>query len=274
MPKTMPPVFCMKTSQKYLLLVKRKSFEARLKLHMGTLPAAEPAPVEVEDSVRAPLPPSPELLRDYYFRATERLFGGIIRYRDRALKFGPLNLISFGEPARSQDGWSFPLTGGALVRRPGGSLDLEWSEGTARATVHGYLPRLPPALYSAVQLRVHHLLSRLVLLGLRGRLPAPAVPAAPLARLAAGALDAGLCLALARGRPARALAVAAVYHVACWVLPGQTLGGRLLSQRVVAVDGSSVTPGQAVIRLLALPAALIRLRAVHDELAGTEVVRP
>jgi hypothetical protein len=35
-----------------------------------------------------------------------------------------------------------------------------------------------------------------------------------------------------------------------------------------------VTPGQALVRLAILPLALLRLRAVHDELAGTDVVRP
>ena len=239
---------------------------------MRNLPVA--TEVEVEDSVQSPLAPSAERLRDYYFRATERLFGGVIRYRDHSLKFGPVALVRFGEPARERDGWSFPLIGGALLREPGGSLALDWSEGTMRVTVRHYLPSLPLPIYRAVQLRVHHLQSRLVLLGLRGRLPAPAPPAAPLARVVAGAVDAGLCLALARGRPARALAIAAAYHLACWTLPGATLGGLLLGQRVVAVDGSPVTPGQAIIRLLVLPVALLRMRAVHDELAGTEVVRP
>jgi hypothetical protein len=43
-------------------------------------------------------------------------------------------------------------------------------------------------------------------------------------------------------------------------------------QRVVAVDGSALTAGQAVVRLLALPLALVRFRAEHDRLAGTEVI--
>ena len=68
--------------------------------------------------------------------------------------------------------------------------------------------------------------------------------------------------------------MAVAYHVACWSFGGLTLGGLLLGQRVVAVDGEAVTPGQALLRLAALPLSLIRLRAVHDEVAGTDVVRP
>jgi hypothetical protein len=41
---------------------------------------------------------------------------------------------------------------------------------------------------------------------------------------------------------------------------------------VVSVDGSRVTAGQALIRLIALPLAVLRVRAVHDEIAGTEVI--
>jgi hypothetical protein len=33
-----------------------------------------------------------------------------------------------------------------------------------------------------------------------------------------------------------------------------------------------VSIGQAVIRLLALPFAVARVRALHDEIAGTEVI--
>ena len=67
---------------------------------------------------------------------------------------------------------------------------------------------------------------------------------------------------------------AVAYHLACWSFGGLTLGGLMLGQQVVAVDGEGVTPGQALLRLAALPLAWFRLRAVHDEVAGTDVVRP
>jgi uncharacterized RDD family membrane protein YckC len=118
---------------------------------------------------------------------------------------------------------------------------------------------------------------RVHLLRQRGRSPAAGVPVEPARRLAAGAIDAAMCLGLAslggrRHRLAMFVGVAAGYHIACWSLSGRTLGGRLMRQRVVAVDGSRPSLGQAALRLLVLPLSLVRVRAVHDELAGTDVV--
>jgi uncharacterized RDD family membrane protein YckC len=82
-----------------------------------------------------------------------------------------------------------------------------------------------------------------------------------------------VALVVGRKRRLAALAgIAAGYHVACWSTSGRTVGGLLTRQRVVSVDGSRVSIGQALIRLLTLPLAALRVRAVHDELAGTEVV--
>ena len=53
---------------------------------------------------------------------------------------------------------------------------------------------------------------------------------------------------------------------------GRTPAARLSGQRLASVDGSRVSLGQALVRLAALPVALARLRAVHDEAAGTEVI--
>ena len=91
--------------------------------------------------------------------------------------------------------------------------------------MRGYRPSLPVPVYRWTQLLFHHFQTRLVLLRMRGRVPAEAVPATPAARLAAGVADAAFCLGLARFRPRRALVLAAVYHVACWRLTGVTVGG-------------------------------------------------
>jgi hypothetical protein len=233
------------------------------------------SPVDLEDSVRTPVAPSPERLRDFYFGATERLTLGLLKYRDHSFRFGPLELVRFGAPARTPDGWSFPIRGGALVAEPGGELRIGTRDGVTQVAVRGYRQALPLPLYRVTQRLFHHFQTRLVLLRLRGRVPAEAPPATPAARLLAGAIDAGLCLALARGRPGRALLFAAPYLVAGWsIFGGLTLGGLLVRQRVTSVDGSAVTPGQALLRLALLPAALLRFRAVHDEVAGTDVVRP
>jgi len=145
------------------------------------------------------------------------------------------------------------------------------------ASLEGYRPRLPFVLYVVTQLPVHHLVMRIYLLRVRGRLPEPGMPAAPARRLTAGAIDVGLCAAIAlvvgkRRRLATFAGIAAGYHVACWSISGRTLGGMITRQRVVSVDGSRVSVGQALIRLCALPLAALRMRAVHDEIAGTEVI--
>ncbi len=87
----------------------------------------------------------------------------------------------------------------------------------------------------------------------------------------------GLCagLSLLAGRKRRRwtlLALAAGYHVICWSTTGRTLGGVITKQRVVATDGSRLTVAQALLRFLALPIAAWRLRAVHDEVAATDVI--
>jgi uncharacterized RDD family membrane protein YckC len=136
---------------------------------------------------------------------------------------------------------------------------------------------LPRFIYALTQLPIHHLVMRLHLLRARGRVPSPGVPAAPTHRFAAGAIDIGLCAAvsLLAGRRRRVPAFAGLaigYHVACWSSSGRTVGGLVAGQRVVSVDGSRVSIGQSLVRFLALPLAALRLRAVHDEIAGTEVV--
>src|SRR5260370_33833399 len=113
---------------------------------------------------------------------------------------------------------------------------------------------------------------RLHLLWQRGRQPAPGVPVAPTRRAAAAAIDVGLfaVVALVAGRRRRLAAIAIIaagYHVACWSISGRTIGGMITGQRVVAVDGSRVSPGQALIRLLTLPRAAVRQRAVHNQSA-------
>jgi uncharacterized RDD family membrane protein YckC len=68
------------------------------------------------------------------------------------------------------------------------------------------------------------------------------------------------------------IGVALGYHLACWTLSGRTIGGAVMKQRVVAVDGSRLSAGQAIVRLVSLPLAAVRRRKVHDEIAGSDVV--
>jgi uncharacterized RDD family membrane protein YckC len=93
----------------------------------------------------------------------------------------------------------------------------------------------------------------------------------------AAAVDVAFCLTLAglagkRRRLPALLGIAAAYHVACWSTSGRTLGGMVVGQRVVATDGSRPTVMQSAVRLLALPLSWVTRRAIHDELAGTDVI--
>ena len=193
------------------------------------------------------------------------------------IAIGALTLHEFGDPEPTGHGWTWKIGRGLLGARAGGTLSYEWRQGELKATVDGYWPALPRPIYRATQLRLHHLVTRLFLLQLRGRVPPAGIPGGPAQRLAAAAVDLAICAAatllVPRGRRLRAFApLAAGYHLAAWSLAGQTLGGRVLGLRVVSVDGGPVSPAQALVRLLALPASLVRFAAVHDRLALTEVV--
>jgi hypothetical protein len=233
--------------------------------------------VWVEDSVEAPRSPGPARLKDGFMTGTAALTLGLVRLRGDALVTGPVELLRFGTPETSAEGVTWPIEGGVLASGRGGRLRVFISDGRLVARVEAYRPSLPRPVYSVTQLPLHHALVRLVLLRLRGRRPAAGVPANVSSRLAAGAVDVGICAALtlivARRRRVRAFAaVAAAYHVAAWSVSGRTIGGALMRQRVVALDGSPMTPVQAMLRLIALPFSALRFRSVHDEVAATDVI--
>ena len=190
---------------------------------------------------------------------------------------GPLEILRFGPAKSTRTSVELPIEGGLAVGAPGGSLRIEAVKGGLRAKVEGYRPWLPLPIYVITQLQLHHLIMRLHLLRERGRLPTAGMPAAPATRFAAAAIDTGLCAAVAlvagKGRHLKAFAgITAGYHIACWSVSGRTIGGVVTRQRVASVDGSRVSIGQSLLRLLALPLAALRMRAVHDEIAGTEVI--
>jgi RDD family len=216
-------------------------------------------------------------LRDSFFSDMAALTLGLVSQRGSSLFLGSLEIIRFGPAKTTKSSVDFPIEGGLLVGDSGGRLRIRADKRRLTAAVEAYRPRLPRALYAVTQLPFHHLVMRLHLLRQRGRLPAPGVPVAPTRRIAAAAIDISLfaLVALVAGKRRRVAALAGIaagYHVACWSISGRTVGGTITKQRVVSVDGSRVSAGQAVIRLLALPLAALRLRAVHDEIASTEVV--
>ena len=234
--------------------------------------------VTVRDAVAVGSPPTGAQLRDRYAEALEAVTLGMIRMRGDEVVLGPLTLLRFGPPAVGKESVEWPVEGGLLARGPGGRWTVEAAGGEVRATLTGFAPRLPRALYVLTHLHVHTLFTRLYLLRVRGREPAPAAPASREDRLSAASVDIALCFVLAGGfgprrRLRRTVALAAVYHLACWSLGGRTLGGVVMRQRVVAVDGRAPTLGQSLLRLVALPASWLTRRPVHDELAATDVIR-
>lgn len=216
-------------------------------------------------------------LHEAYLEEIGRLTLGLVQAKGDSLFSGPVELLRFGPPKVTRAAVEWAIEGGIAARRAGGRFRIESVEGRLVASVEGYRPLLPLALYAATQLPVHRLITRLYLLRVRGREPAPGVPAGQPDRMRAAAADLAFCAALAglTGRRSKLhvlLGVAAAYHVACWSISGRTLGGLVVRQRVVAIDGSKPSVGQSVVRLLATPIAWALGRPVHDEAAGTGVV--
>jgi hypothetical protein len=228
------------------------------------------------DSVHVAAAPTGRQLRDEYVAAVSALTFGLVRFVGGSLRLGPIELLRFGRPAMTPTGVAWPITGGLLSKRPGGTLRVEAHDGRVEASLDAWTPSLPMPVYRLTQFQVHLLFTRLYLLRLRGREPAPGRRATRESRLDAAAVDGAFCLTLAgltgSRRLRRVLAIAAVYHVACWCTGGRTLGGLVTRQRVVAVDGSRVTVPQAMLRFALLPVAWMTRRPVHDELAATDVI--
>lgn len=232
--------------------------------------------VSVADSVAAPASMSGDLLRTSFLPSIATVTLGLIRVRGRSLCLGPIPLITFGPPKMSSTSVSWPIEGGVLAAESAGRFTIESTGGELRATLAGYRPMLPRGIYEATQLRLHHSLVRVQLLRLAGHPPLQS-PASPASRFSAAAIDvavcAGMALVLARRRRALAFARIAIgYHLVSWSTSGQTIGGRVMRQRVVASDGARVSLVQAALRLAALPLAAVRRYAAHDDIAATTVV--
>ena len=232
--------------------------------------------VATEDSVAVGAKPTGAELRDRYAETVRTLTFGLVAVRDNSLVLGRFDLVHFGTPKVTRSAVEWPIEGGVLSGRPGGRWRLEAKGGRVEASLDGWVPRLPRLFYVPTHLQVHLLFTRLYLLRLRGREPAAGVRATPNDRLNAAAVDAAFCLTLAgltgTRRLGRTLTIAAIYHVACWSITGRTLGGLVMRQRVVAVDGSPLTPTQALLRFALLPASWLLRRPIHDELAASDVV--
>jgi len=219
--------------------------------------------VSTSASVAVPTAPTGADLRDSLpLEAVRDLTHGIVGVNGNSVVFDRSSccvLANRGSAATLWTGrskaacWSDGLAATGEVKAGGGGVE---------ATLVGYEPSLPLLLYTLTQLQVHQLFTRLYLLRLRGPEPLPGAPATSRNRLRAATVDAAFCLTLAGltdgAACERTLAIAIAYHVACWSLGGRTLGGLVVGQRVIAVDGSRLTPTQSLLRLVLLPVSWVR----------------
>jgi RDD family len=228
------------------------------------------------DSVEAPRPLTGAQLRDAYIEAIQDLTLGLVRFRENAWRIGPVDLMRFGKERIGRDFVEWPIEGG-LLARPGGLWRIESKDGAVSASATGHRPVIPRPLYDVSHLQVHQLATRLYLLGLRANDPPPGVEAPREDRLRAAAVDVAFCLTLARltgrRRAGRTLVITAVYHVVCWSVFGRTLGGMVLRERVVSLDGSRPTPTQSLLRFALMPLSWFSRHPLHDDAARTTVVR-
>ncbi|HET9782181.1 MAG TPA: RDD family protein [Candidatus Dormibacteraeota bacterium] len=232
--------------------------------------------ITTSDSVEVGHPVSGAQLRDAYVDAVSALTLGIVRFDRDAVRVGPVELLKFGEPRVETASVEWPIEGG-LLARGGGRWRIESKDGTVAAAAIGHRPALPRPLYDITHLQVHLLATRLYLLRLRGTQPALGIEAPREDRVRAAAVDIAFCLTLARltgrRRAGRVLLITAAYHVACWSTMGRTLGGVVMRERVVALDGSRPTVTQSMFRFALLPLSWLGRGPVHDELAATTVVK-
>ena len=105
-----------------------------------------------------------------YWREVERTTAGLVRVRETreglALRAFGAPLLRFGLPDIEAAGdrvtCRYPIEGGLLARRPGGSIAFAQNGKVLTSTISGFHPRLGllPGLYSHVQARIHAAVSR------------------------------------------------------------------------------------------------------------------
>lgn len=232
--------------------------------------------ITTSDAIEVGHPVSGAQLRDAYVDAVSALTLGLVRFERDAVRIGPVELLKFGEPRVETGSVEWPIEGG-LLARGGGRWRIESKNGTVAATAIGHRPVIPRPLYDITHMQLHLLATRLYLLRLRGDIPSPGIEASRADRVRSAAVDVAFCLTLARmtgrRRAGRVLLITAAYHVACWSIAGRTLGGLVMRERVVALDGSRPTVTQSMFRFALLPLSWLGRGPVHDEVAATKVIK-
>ena len=124
------------------------------------------APLAMVDASRA----DGRRLAAAYWDEVERTTAGLVRVRETpeglALRAFGAPLLKFGLPRIDAVGdrvtCEYPIDGGLLARRPGGSIAFAQCGNVLTSTISGFHPRLGllPGLYSHVQARIHAAVSR------------------------------------------------------------------------------------------------------------------
>lgn len=232
--------------------------------------------IDTTDSIEVARPFDGAALRNSYVDSVGALTLGLARFRNNEIKVGPVVMLRFGKPQVGPNFVEWPIEGG-LLAKGGGKWRIEATNGKVQATATGHRPALSRLAYDLSHRHVHLLLTRLYLLRLRAHEPPPGPEASREDRARSAAVDVAFCLTVAGvaglRRPRRTLLLLTAYHVACWSLTGRTLGGLVMRERVVSLDGSRLTPAQALFRFALFPVSWLSQRPVHDEIAGTTVIK-
>ena len=123
-------------------------------------------------------------LGDRYWRQIAVASRGVVRRHDagdeielRLFGVGP-PLLRFGQAELNVDGFGircrYPIRGGLLARRAGGSITLSQTRGERpqlRAVVTGFVPRLAPRPLYELERRIHVAISRRYFVSLMEALP-------------------------------------------------------------------------------------------------------
>lgn len=109
-------------------------------------------------------------LASAYWREVERTTRGLVRVRHApegsSLRALGTSLIRFGPPriqaAENRVTCRYPIEGGLLARRPGGSITFSQDGSVLSSAISGFHPRLAtvPVLYGLIQARIHAAVSR------------------------------------------------------------------------------------------------------------------
>jgi hypothetical protein len=107
-------------------------------------------------------------LSELYWVELGRVTRGVVRARRdgetvRLVLAGALSLLRFHAPVVGEDACRYPIAGGLLAARPGGTLEIARRDAATlelEVSVRGYHPRLEQLLHARLQAPLHRAVSR------------------------------------------------------------------------------------------------------------------